>query len=91
MKNAENFLKKTCIALDIEDYTHIIEKLTNNELTAEVDFEGQLCYIPTKDDVTDITHEAVNNMLSDYFDVKVTSVHIDSFDLPYVLIVYKGN
>lgn len=96
MKNAENFLKRTCIALDMEDYAHIIEKLTDNRVTAEVDYqEGRIYYNPTEEaendgvDYVEITDEQVNNMLSEYFDVKVTSVHADGFDTPYAWIVYK--
>lgn len=96
MKNADNFLKKTCIAMDFEDYEHIIEKLTDNRVTAEVDYqEGKIYYVPTEEaeddgvDDVDITDEQINQMLSDYFDVNVTSVHSDGFDLPYAWIVYK--
>ena len=39
MRNAENFLKRTCIALDMEDYASLIEKLTDNRVTAEVEYQ----------------------------------------------------
>lgn len=93
MRNAENFLKRTCIALDMEDYANLIEKLTNNKVTAEVEYqEGIINYVPTEEaeyDDVNITNDDINNMLSEYFDVKVSSVHADGFDLPYAWIVYK--
>ena len=95
MRNAENFLKKTCIALDMEDYASLIEKLTDNRVTAEVEYqEGAINYVPTEEaeddgvDNVDITNDEVNRILSEYFDVKVSSVHADGFDRPYAWIVY---
>ena len=95
MRNAEKFLKKTCIALDMEDYASLIEKLTDNRVTAEVEYqEGVINYVPTEEaeddgvDDVDITNDEINRVLSEYFDVKVSSVHADGFDLPYAWIVY---
>ena len=91
----KTFLKKTCIALDIEDYASLIEKLTDNRVTAEVEYqEGVINYVPTEEaeddgvDDVDITNDEVNRILSEYFDVKVSSVHADGFDRPYAWIVY---
>ena len=97
MRNAENFLKKTCIALDMEVYASLIEKLTDNTVTAEVEYqEGVINYVPTEEaeddgvDNVDITNDEVNRILSEYFDVKVSSVHADGFDRPYAWIVYTA-
>ena len=91
----KTFLKKTCIALDIEDDASLIEKLTDNRVTAEVEYqEGVINYVPTEEaeddgvDNVDITNDEVNRILSEYFDVKVSSVHADGFDRPYAWIVY---
>ena len=86
MKNAENFLKRTSIVLDLRDFEHLIGKLTND--TVEVDLDEGVIEL-TDSETGDEMYKNVLKLLSEYFDVNVTSVHCDGFDLPYVWVVYK--
>lgn len=93
MKNVKEWQKKKCIAMSLEDYSEIIENLTDNKFTADIDYvDFGVVYEPTDDNEeedTDITGNVVLEMLSGYFDVDVTSVHTDGFDVPFVWVVYK--
>ncbi len=88
MKNVrENQLKK-CIFMETEDFEEVFVNVFGeyDEDTNEVDVE-----FDTVDGIyfCGISNEDVYTELSKYFDVNVTSIHIDDFDTIGVWICYK--
>lgn len=79
MKNIEQYQLKKAISMKYKEFLELMEKLG-----FLVDYDDGL-YIA--DDST--TDEDAMNALSEYFDVKVTSVHVDDHADMGVWIVYK--
>ena len=88
MKNVkENQLKK-CIFMEVDEFQKVFVNVFGeyNENTNEIDVEFDIvdgiyfCGISNKDVYTE---------LSKYFDINITSIHIDDFDTIGVWICYK--
>ena len=87
MKNVkENQLKK-CIFMITEDFKEVFVNVfgeydeDTNEVDVEFDYDGiYFC---------GISNEDVYTKLSEYFDINITSIHIDDCDTIGVWIVYK--
>ena len=90
MKNVrENQLKK-CIFMESEEFQNLIGEITGGLITVEYDFEGLWYEHTDKAEKTDIYwNEDIYETLSKYYDVEVTSVHIDDCDCVGVWICYK--
>lgn len=90
MKNVnENQLKKS-IVLSANDYVLLLSRLFDN-IIVDINYDG-ISYdtaYGTEGYGNGITEENVIKELSKYFDVKVSSIHIDDKDLIGVWIVYK--
>lgn len=87
--NGEIYLHN-CIMMKLDTFTELIEKLTKNQNTVEYEFGA---YITDNDnaDTKEIEDFDINELLSEYFDVNVTSWHSDTNeDAPCVWIIY-GN
>ena len=87
MKNVrENQLKK-CIFMEADEFKKVFANVfgeydeDTNEIEVEFGYDGiYFCAISNED---------VYKELSKYFDVEITSIHIDDFDVMGVWIVYK--
>lgn len=89
MKNInENQLKK-CIVMSLDEFTRLVENLTEGLQT--VAYEDGVYLISTdKANETDtFWNEDMTETLSKYFEVEVTSFHSDSCECVGVWICYK--
>lgn len=83
MKNIKETQLKKAIFMTSEEF----EELLNN-LGMEVEFSCDGITVHNSDGEVDFYDENLNESLSEYFDVTVTSVHIDDCDYIGVWIVY---
>lgn len=90
MKNVENYSLKKCIFMLLDSYKELVLELTDGLKCVEYELDG-IYYLDTeKAEETDTYwNERINETLSKYFDVTVTSVHSDDCDMIGVWIVYK--
>lgn len=90
MKNVrENQLKK-CIFMELDEYKHLIDKVTDGLKAVECVF-GLFYMCTYKAEKTNTYwNEGIEVTLSKYFDVTVTSIHADDCeDCVGIWIVYK--
>lgn len=87
MRNIEDSQKKSCIFLLSDEYTRLINTIFNGRVSVEYALDG-ISYTHENDNI-DVTDEKVNDALSAYYDVKVTSVHADDCDYMGVWICYR--
>ena len=95
VKNVKDTQLKKCIFLTLNEYRELILELSLG--LKDVKYEEGIYYEDTAkayiDDVylEDITDEGsgINEVLSEYFNVEVTSVHTDDCDVVGVWICYK--
>ncbi|MBQ2389279.1 MAG: hypothetical protein II305_04410 [Clostridia bacterium] len=87
MKNVkENQLKK-CIFLTQTELENILSEKLQKTVTVNVDLYGlSVC---TEEDMEDMDNGRLCDELSEYFDVNVSSVHIDDCDIVGVWVCYK--
>lgn len=93
MKNVENYSLKKCIFMSLEDFEDLVKEITNQKASVQYEYDG--IFIETNHDYVDLDEEIyesdVLQLLSEYFDVEVTSFHADDCDYLCVWIVYKEN
>lgn len=87
MKNVKDYQLKKCIFMETEEFDRIIKTVFGNNYEAEFSLDG----IDVSSDEDGLTCEEINEGLSKYFDVEVTSTHIDDCDCVGVWICYKEN
>ena len=81
MRNISNCTLKNCILYEYEEYDKLIQTITDGLIEADFDFDG-LWHMDT--DKTNMYHTEKDNekivieALSEYFDVKVISIHMDN-------------
>lgn len=89
MKNVrENQLKK-CIFMELDEFTRLVENLTDGLQTVEYEDGVYLISTDKADETDTYWNEAMTKTLSNYFDVEVTSFHSDSCEYVGVWICYK--
>ena len=88
MKNISPFSLKKCIFMEATEYEQLIRKVLNMNIKLQVELDG-IWYEDQDDKELDISNELVMNALSNYFDVNITSIHIDDCDIIGVWICYK--
>lgn len=86
MKNARETQLKKCIFFLFDEFEYVLKKLgilahLGKSSIAYSDLGGE----------TQIEDEDVCAALSEYFDVNVTSIHIDQLDRTGVWIAYEGD
>ena len=85
MKNVkENQLKK-CIFMETEEFNGIIKRVFGEEFEADFGLDG----ISVWSRAEGLSEKEINEGLSKYFDVTITSVHVDDFDDMGVWICYR--
>ena len=90
IKNAYDHELKTAICISIPRFNSIIANISNNEVNAEYSLDG----IWFNSDTIESAYEAeqfIIDKLSDYFGVKVTSIHMDDCETSGIWIVYKND
>ncbi len=77
MKNVRESQLKKCIFMELDDYKELIDKVTDGLKGVECDFG--LCYMFTEkaEKTNTYWNESIEETLSKYFDVTVTSIHTD--------------
>lgn len=84
MKNVKDYQLKKCIFMETEEFNGIIKTVFGNEFEADFGLDG----ISVWSRAEGLSEKEINEGLSKYFDVTVTSVHVDDFDDIGVWICY---
>lgn len=79
MKNVRETQLKKCIFKEYDEFKRDIVMALGKDTTVECDYEG----------ISIDCDENVLDVLSKYYDVEVTSIHIDDCDIIGVWIVYR--
>ena len=87
MKNVRENQLKTCIFLTTEELEEIMGKIFDTKVIIHCSLEGAWYETPLKD--LDIDDDTLCAELSEYFDVNVTSMHIDDCEYVGVWVCYK--
>lgn len=88
MKNVKNHKLTQAIVMNLEDFTELIEKITNGLATVEFEF-GAYITSTEEDEIKTLTKEMIITAMSKYFDTNVISWHSDTDDYnPMVYICY---
>lgn len=85
MKNVMEYQLKKCIFMETEDFDRVIKTVFGEEFEADFGLDG----ISVWSRAEGLSEKEINEGLSKYFDVTITSVHIDDFDDIGVWICYK--
>lgn len=90
MKNVrENQLKK-CIFMELDEYKDLIDRVTDGLKAVEYEFGLFYMYTDKAENENTYWNEDIEETLSRYFDVTVTSIHADDYEeYVGVWIVYK--
>lgn len=89
MKNTKQYTLINTIAMELEDFKKLVEKLTNCLKTVEYEFGAYITDTQKAIDMDTYWKEDIHITLSNYFDTTVTSWHSDTADYPTVYICYK--
>lgn len=84
MKNVKDYQLKKCIFMETEEFNRIIKTVFGEEFEADFGLDG----ISVWSRAEGLSEKEINEGLSKYFDVIVTSVHVDDFDDIGVWICY---
>lgn len=81
MKNVEEYQKKNCIVLPVDDFGDVVKSLFGKTADFEIDYDGISVYCFDDDgNVVPIDSVDVFEKLAEYFDVEeVTSYHPDDY------------
>ena len=99
MKNTEKYTLKKAIFLLEDDFKQLVSEASGGKFTAEIDEDYRTIDIRiTNNETETIGYQtdgeesneycALLKMLSQHFDTKVTSIHLDNFDTTGIWIVY---
>ena len=87
MKNVRTNQLKKCIFVDAEEFTAIVQAIFDDIEGIKVDYTLEGLDVYGNNDC--IETGDLYEKLSEYFDVNITSIHIDDCDYVGVWIVYK--
>ena len=86
MKNVRPNQLKKCIFVDVEELQAILSAIYEEDIIVHISLDGMWYEGETDLDIGD---DDVCQELSKYYDVNVTSIHIDDCDYVGVWVVYK--
>ena len=86
MKNVRETMMKKCLFIEGDEFQRLVRELTDGKVYPTFTLEG-IDY-ECGDDV-DFGNAEMIEMLSEHFDVEVTSLHMDDCDYVGVWICYK--
>lgn len=89
MKNTKNATIGKVIMVSLEEFTRIVETETDGLKTVEYEFGPYVVHSNKAEETEVYDQRDINEILSAYFDVEVTSFHSDDCEIPLVYIVYK--
>ena len=95
MKNVTPHQIKKCIFVELEKFKEDTSKALGEDVVVSVDYEG--IYFERKDDINSeydecyLNFEEVIRKLESYYDVTISSIHIDDCEITGVWICYKDN
>lgn len=88
MQNVRKTQIKRSIILSNEEFDIAVRKSTGKDITPQLDMDGiWFDYDEDKYDIENVD-DYVKECLSNYFEINVTSIHIDDCDLTGVWIVF---
>ena len=92
MKNITESMKRTAIFMELDEFENLIDKLTDGKIEVQVE-SGEVCFAKIGDlnDAEEYCVEFDELALDEYFDVNITSIHADGFDVTGIWIVYIDN
>lgn len=88
MQNVTEYEQKTCIFKMLDDFEHDLAAATHNAVKTNCDLEG-ISFESKLNEDADIDHAWILQKLSEFYDVHITSIHIDDCDMIGVWICYK--
>lgn len=89
MKNCNVNWRKNCLCLTLDETVEILKEIYGiKDIVAHPDLDG-LWFSSDDDEEWNPDDYEICDRLSDYFDIKVTSIHIDDCDMTGVWIVYR--
>ena len=86
MKNVRDAMKKMCLFIEGDEFQRLIGSLTGGKVYPAFTLEG-IDY-ECEDDMDFGNAEAIK-ILSEHFDIDVTSIHMDDCDYVGVWVCYK--
>ena len=90
MRNTENYSLKKCIFMTLDEFDDLILELTKGLMCVEYEPDGFFYSDTEKTEEIGIRWDGdIEETLSKYFDVTVTSVHADDCDEPGIWVCYK--
>lgn len=84
MKNVKSYQLKKCIFMVVEEFNEVIKSVFGEQFETDFSLDG----ISVWSKAEGLEDADINKGLSEYFDVTVTSVHIDDCDYIGVWICY---
>lgn len=90
MKNTKYATIGKVIMVSLKEFTRIVENETDGLKTVEYEFGPYIVHSGKAEETEVYDQRDINEILSAYFDVEVTSFHSDDCETPIVYIVYKG-
>lgn len=77
--------KKKCQMYTLQEFEEFIEYISDGKVTVSADLEG-LTFMEG-DDICDLGE--IHEMIGNFLELEVTSIHIDDADVTGVWVVYK--
>ena len=87
IKNTKDWQLKKCIFLSDNEFETIMQKSFGDDVRVEFSSDGIWVDSDSRDTI--ISTDEINDRLSNYYGVTVTSVHIDDYDEVGVWVCYK--
>lgn len=91
MKNVRESQLKKCIFMELDEFTNLIEEITDGLQTVEYEDGIYMTSTQKAEDINTWWNEDILETLSKYFNVEVTSFHSDNCEYIGVWICYKEN
>lgn len=87
MRNITQYQLTRCIYMQLEDFEDLVQTVTNGQQKVVYDDDG-LRY-ETTEPIETSQSKSITELLSDYFDITVTSIHSDHDEYRGIWICYK--
>lgn len=89
MKNIKEHQLRKCIFMELDEYKDLIDRVTDGLKAVEYELGLFYMYTEKAENTNTYWNEHIEETLSKYFDITVTSIHADDYDDVGVWIVYK--
>lgn len=89
MKNIEGYNLLGVIAMPLEEFETLVDKLTDGLQKVEYEFGAYIVHSDKAEETEEYINEDMTTILSRHFDVEVKSWHSDTNEYPMVFICYE--